>query len=146
MQKVRNENLKIVLDVVRKTTKAIKVFPFLYALLLLVLFPIVAYVDFDIATIINEIFYVSPLFIGFLILLSFYVKLCNWYRLQCLLPLLPQITNSIDTYIYEFSYDISFINLIVMLVIFILSLINAYFVFIKPTQKRFPVVYQSSQP
>lgn len=132
MQKENRENLKIVLNVVRKTTKAIKVFPFLYALLLLVLFPIVAYVDFDIATIINETFYVSPLFIGFLILMSFYVKLCKWHRLQCILPLFPQIIVFIDANFYEFGESLMTIDFVVDIVIFILSLINAYFVFIKP--------------
>lgn len=137
MQKVKNENLRIVLDVVRKVTKAIKLFPFLYAILLLAILPIVSYADFETATIFNELFFVSPLFVGFLILLSFYVKLCNWHRLQCLLPLIPQIMDFIDVNIYEFTYDVMLINSIVYILIFLLSLINAYFVFIKPTQKRF---------
>lgn len=134
MQKDSHENLKVVLNVTRKTTKAIKVFPFLYALFLLVISPIIVYLDFDIATIVNELFFVSPLFIGFLILLSYFVKLCKWHRLQCVLPILPQITDWIDTNVHEFSYMAATLNLIAFIVILILTLVNAYFVFIRPTR------------
>lgn len=136
MEKRGNENLRIILNVVRNVTKTIKLFPFLYAILLLVVFPIVSYGDYDTAMFLNELFFVSPLFMAFLILLSYLVKLCNWHRLQCLLPLIPQIVVYIDENIYELTEIVAILNLVVMLLIFLLSLINAYFVFIRPNGRQ----------
>lgn len=146
MERKERENLRVILNVVRNVTKTIKLFPFLYAILLLALFPIVSYGSYEIAMFVNEIFFVSPLFIAFLILLSYFVKLCNWHRLQCLLPIIPQIVVYIDENVYELTEVVAIVNLVVMLTIFLLSLINAYFVFIKPTQKRVTFNTQSSIP
>lgn len=139
MEKRGNENLRIVLDVVRKVTKAIKLFPFLYIVLFLIVTPYVAYGNFDVALNLSSLMYVSLLVVIFLIYLSYCVKLCKWHRIQCCLPLLPQITIFIDENIYEFGSEIALIDFITIAIIFILSLVNAYFVFIKPT-----IIYQSS--
>lgn len=134
MQKGNRENLKIVLNVVRKVTKAIKIFPFVYVLILLLFLPSMSYMDIDTATILSGCIFESPLLIAFLILLSYSVKLCVWHRLQCLLPLVPQIADFIDTHIYEYGEALATLNFIILLLLFILSLVNAYFVFIRPTR------------
>lgn len=146
MEKNVSDNIRVILDVVRKVTKAIKVFPFLYAILLLFVMPIIAYSELAVTEYVSALIYVSLLIVLFLIYLSYSVKLCIWHRLQCCLPLLPQISVFVDENIYEFGNEAMLIDFITLAIIFLLSLINAYFVFIKPTQKRPTIVYQSSRP
>lgn len=134
MEKNVSENIKIILNVVRRTTKGIKIFPFLYAIVLLIIFPIVSFNEVNMVTQINDFFFISPFVVIFLIYLSYCVKLCKWHRIQCCLPLLPQITIFIDENIYEFGSEIALIDFITIAIIFLLSLINAYFVFIRPTR------------
>ena len=133
MQKGNVENLKVVLNVVRKTTKAIKIFPFVYAGTLLIVIPMVFFNE-DIADILNEAFFISPLVISFLLYLSYAVKLCFWHRLQCTLPLIPQAVVFCDYYICELGEALAIVNFVLIIGLFILSLVNAYFVFIRPTR------------
>lgn len=132
--KVNVENLKKILNIIRKVTKTIKVFPFIYAVILIIVIPLVSFVDYDIAIIINDTTFLSPLVIAFLILLSYSLKLCFWHRLQCSLPLIPQISDFIDTHITEYGEALATLNFIILLLLFILSLVNAYFVFIRPAR------------
>lgn len=139
MQKETKDNLKVILAVVRKTTIAIKVFPFLYMVLFLILMPLMAFGSIEMTEDISGLIYMPLVMIIFLVYLSYCVKLCKWHRLQCILPIIPQIVVFIDENIFEFGESFMIVNFVVLLIIFILSLINAYFVFIKPTQKRFPI-------
>lgn len=134
MQKENAEKLKYLLAVIRKTTKAIKIFPFVYILILLIILPLMSYMDIDTATFISGCIFESPLLIAFLILLSYSVKLCKWHRIQCALPLVPQIADFIDTYIYEYGEALATLNFAILIILFIASLVNAYFVFIRPKQ------------
>lgn len=133
MQKVKEENLKVILNVVRKTTKAIKVFPFLYVVVFIILDTFITFCDYETAYTIADFFYESPFFIAFLIYLSYCVKLCFWHRLQCILPLIPQLLVFCDNYIYEYGEALATFNFVIIILLFILSLVNAYFVFIRPS-------------
>lgn len=126
------DQIRVILNVVRKATKTIKIFPFAYALLMLILLPIASYCNYELALWLGAIFYMSIVMIALLFRLSYIFKLCNWYRLQCALPLLPQILDNIDEYIYQFDGYVFTLDLIVYILIFLLSLVNAYFVFIRP--------------
>lgn len=91
--------------------------------------------DFDILVDVSSAIFLSPLLVVFLILLSYAVRLCKWHRLQCVLPLIPQAMVYCDNYIYEYGVALATINFSVLLLLFILSLVNAYFVFIRPAVK-----------
>lgn len=136
MQKENAEKVKVILAIVRKVTKAIKIFPFLYTILFLITSPIIAFSEFDIAQDVSGLIYMSFVMFLFLIYLSYSVKLCFWHRLQCILPLFPQIIVFIDANFYEFEESLMTIDFVVDIIIFLLSLINAYFVFIRPQSSR----------
>lgn len=121
-------------NILRKTTKFVKIVPFVYALLFLLCMIPYWQCDEDILNIIDECFYVSPIVCLTFIRLSYYLKLCNWYRLQCCLPMFPLPVIIIDENIYEFGDEFGWINFAVTILIFLLSLINAYFVFIRPSR------------
>lgn len=119
--------------ILRRVTKIVKVFPFLYALLLLVLSLFASYGSFEIAEGLFSLFYMSILVMLYQIHLSYALKLCIWHKLQCILPIFPQIIANIDAYVYEFGANIAVIESILNLAILSASLLNAYFVFIKPS-------------
>lgn len=122
--------------ILRKVTTNVKVFPFFYALIYI--FSMFAYLVLseDVCIMIDTLFYMSVLMAAFLVRLSFCVKLCIWHRLQCCLPLLPQPIIYIDNHIYCFGKTIAIINTWLAISIFTLSLVNAYFVFIKPATRN----------
>lgn len=132
---MNRENLKIVLSVIRKATKAIKLFPFLYAIVFIPCYAISMFNDFEVLLDVSAAIYLSPLLIAFLIYLSYAVKLCFWHRLQCTLPLIPQAVVYCDTYIYEYGEALAKVNFAIIVILFILSLVNAYFVFIRAPRK-----------
>lgn len=135
MQKENAENLKVILSVVRKTTKAIKVFPFLYIGLFIVLSFAMGLTSIIVTYIISAIIIISPIVVAFLIYLSYAVKLCKWHRLQCLLPLIPQAIVFIDSHLYEYGEALATLNFAILIFLFVASLVNAFFVFIRPTRR-----------
>ena len=94
------------------------------------------FLPFEWVCAIERTIYLSIVVVLFLIRLSYPLKYCIWYRLQCALPLLPQGVVFVDTYIYEFSDYLAIVNIATAFLIFLLSLVNTYFVFIKPHSRR----------
>ena len=90
----------------------------------------------NVAVILDTLFYVSPMTVVLLWLLSRAFKLCNWHRFECVLLLVPQIPIFFDDYISQFDYAGAAVNICVIGLLFLLSLINAYFVFIKPRNEE----------
>lgn len=122
--------------IVQRVTVTVKTFPFFYVLGLMLYWLIAPALSIRAIMEIDGAIFLSLIMTLFLIRLSYCVKLCKWHRLQCTLPLFPQIVDKIDIYVYEFGMYLAIVNYIVFGVIAILSLINAYFVFIKPAVKK----------
>lgn len=126
-----NKHILYAINVLRKTTSFVKLVPFAYALIfLLCMIPYWCCTD-ETLTILDECFYISPIVSLTFIRMSYLLKLCNWYRLQCALPIIPLPIVIIDENIYEFGSEVRWINFATTILIFLLSLINAYFVFIR---------------
>ena len=125
-----------IVTILRKVTVTVKVFPFLYALIYILAMFAYMVCSEDACTMIDAMFYMSALMVVFLVRLSYCVKLCIWHRLQCCLPLLPQPIIFIDNYVYCFGKTAIMINVWLAIIIFTLSLINAYKVFIKPKMRK----------
>lgn len=125
-----------VIDILRRVTATVKVFPFIYTFGILLYWLIAPALSETALTVIDEVVYMSAIVVLLLIRLSYCVKLCIWHRLQCMLPLLPQVAALVDEHIYEFGIYTATINYIVTLSIFALSLVNAYKVFIRPTTEQ----------
>ena len=118
--------------IVQRVTFTVKLFPFIYAFGLVLFWLIAPVLSATIVIEIDSLVLLSALMVLLLIRLSYCLKLCVWHRLQCALPLLPQVIAQIDKYVYTFGSYASAINYTTTAIIFILSLINAYFVFMKP--------------
>ena len=129
-------NIQAVVSILRKTTRIVKIAPF--ALVTTYMFIMIGYIVFsdNVAAILDILFYVSPLVVVLLWMLSRSLKMCNWHRLECVLPLVPQVPIFFDDYINQFDYAGAAVNICVIGLLFLLSLVNAYFVFIKPRNEE----------
>ena len=127
-----NRDVIALVRILRRVTTIVKVYPFAYTLLYIYCMLVYMFGTDTTATICDQLFYTSPFMVMCAIGLSYSLKLCKWHRLECALPLLPCITIFIDIYICRLSAVCAYLNSILMIILGIASLINAYFVFIKP--------------
>lgn len=116
--------------IAQKATFVVKIMPFVYALLFMACLIAYFFTSDEVQTILDTIFYVSPITIIFALILSKTFKLCKWHKLECSLPLLPQVFVVIDTFqpLDEWGAQL---NVAVIGAMFFLSLINAYFTFLR---------------
>ena len=129
---VEHKDILAIVRILRKVTKIVKIYPFVYAVLYALCMIGYLVCDDFVSIMLDQLFYTSPIVVSCNILLSYSLKLCKWHRLQCLLPMTPLITLLVDVTIYPISKIASTINALTIILLFTLSLINAYFVFIKP--------------
>ena len=127
-----HKDILAIVKILRRVTIVIKIYPFIYAILYSLC--MVGYLRCNdmVATILDQLFYTSPIVVSCNILLSYSLKMCKWHKLQCVLPMFPLIPLFMDYLIFPLSKFAFTINAITIIVLFALSLINAYFVFIKP--------------
>lgn len=131
-----NRDIIAIVTILRKTTRIVKVYPFIYAMLyVMCMFGYMLFSE-NVATILDQLFYTSPIVVSCNIALSYSLKLCKWHRMECSLPLIPMLPLFVDYYIYPLNNIAVGINTTIMITLCIASLINAYFVFIKPSATR----------
>lgn len=118
------------LSILRNITAVMKVVPFVYAGMYIACMLVYMFCSEELSAIVDMLLYVSPFNCLLLFGCSYILRFCNWYRLQTCLPLIPQTIVVIDE-IYPFGEYGAGVNITVASVIFLLSLINTYFVFIK---------------
>ena len=127
-----NKDILALVRILRKVTTIVKIYPFVYAVLYALCMIGYLVCDDAVSVMLDQLFYTSPIVVSCNILLSYSLKLCKWHRLQCLLPMFPLIPLFVDYLIFPVSKLAFTINALTIMLLFILSLINAYFVFIKP--------------
>lgn len=124
-------NIEGAIQILKKATATVKVAPFAFALLYLAALVIYLLFNDTVATIADMLFYVSPVAVFFNLRMSKIFKMCKWHRLECLLPLLPIVIVFVNGFGFIIPDIAVYVNWSVNLIIFLLSLLNAYFVFIK---------------
>ena len=129
------DNIIAIVRILRRVTAIVKVYPFLYSMLYVTCMFVYMFCSDEVSILCDQLFYTSPFMIICAIGLSYSLKLCKWHRLECILPLLPTCMVFVDEFIYKIPKSASYLNAILMIIICILSLINAYFVFIKPNTR-----------
>jgi hypothetical protein len=131
-----NRDIIAIVTILRKTTRIVKVYPFIYAMLyVMCMFGYMLFSE-NVAIILDQLFYTSPIVVSCNIALSYALKLCKWHRMECSLPLIPMLPLFADYYIYPLNNIAVGINTTIMIILCLASLINAYFVFIKPHNPR----------
>lgn len=113
----------------RKAYYAIKVYPFIYTAVLLVVSPFEAFLSLRWAELLALFFFTSAPSTILCVVLSYAVKLCPWHRAQCFIMLLP-----LAIPVCRILWPGCVISVwVAIYAILIASLVNAYFVFIKPS-------------
>ena len=127
-----SKDIIAIVKILRRVTTIVKVYPFAYSILYISCMLVYMFCSDEMATLCDQLFYTSPFMTVCAIGLSYSLKLCKWHRLECILPLLPTCMVLVDEFVYSFPKSASYLNAILIGVICLASLINAYFVFIKP--------------
>lgn len=125
-----------IVQILRKVTRTVKIAPFILAVLYMM--SMVGYLLFSdtVSIILDYLFYISPSTIVILLILSKATKMCVWHRLECILPMVAMLPALVDDFIMRFTNSATVVNISTIGVIFLASLINAYFVFIKPRNEK----------
>lgn len=124
------------IQILRRVTRTVKIAPFVLAVLFML--SMIGYMLFSdtVATVLDYLFYISPSTIVILLILSKSTKMCVWHRLECVLPMVSMLPALFDDLIIELTNVAAYINASTIALIFLLSLLNAYFVFIKPRNEE----------
>lgn len=131
---VEHKDILAIVQVLRNTTRIVKLYPFVVTIAYIITIIGYMFCSDNVATFLDQALYTSPLVVLFNIMLSYSLKLCKWHRLECSLPIYPLIPLIIDKCIHPIGKIGAIVNCITILVLIIASLINAYFVFVKPKQ------------
>lgn len=113
----------------RKTRAAIQTFPFIYTAVLLAVSPLEAWLSLRWAELIGLLFFTSVPSVCLLWRLSLTLWLCRWHRAQCLAMLLP-LSIPLCRIFWPDAGAVWVWGAVT--VILMASLVNAYFVFVKP--------------
>ena len=124
------------IQILRRVTRIVKIAPFVLAVLFAL--SMIGYMVFSdtVATILDYLFYISPSTIVILLVLSKSTKMCVWHKLECILPIVAMLPALFDDLIIELTNVAAYINASTIALIFLASLLNAYFVFIKPRNEE----------
>lgn len=133
MSKKIDKTLVKVFLILRRATNEVKVAPFCFAALyVLVLLSYLLFNDI-VSSILDSLCYISPIVIVMELRMSKIFKMCIWHRIECILPFIPTLIGFIDQYVTSLDNVALWVNWAVIVFTFILSLINGYFVFVKKT-------------
>lgn len=122
-------DLQGIVSILRQATKFVQLAPFLYAVVFILSLCLYFIGNDALSKWLDTLFYASPIFIGFALILSRLFRLCKWHRRACLIPLFPQIVGIVNYYIVELPMSVVFINLCVVIICTVLFLLSAYKVF-----------------
>ena len=124
-------DLKGLVSTLRHVTTAVQVVPFVYVALYILTLVSYNFISEDAQTLMDTLFYVSPVTVLAFLFLSRVLRLCKWHRRAVVLPLIPQVVSFLDYYIIDLSEVAVRVNFYVILSMSVLLLIAAYNVFIK---------------
>ena len=125
-----------VLERLRAITLTVQVIPFVYTGLYIIILCLYLFASESVLTVLDTLFYVSPVAVVAFLVESRILKLCRWHKLACSLPLLPQVVVAFDRWVYEFWVWETYIHISMSLLMAVLLLVAAYKVFIVPKDER----------
>ena len=108
--------------------RAIQLTPFVYSVIFVIVFTTYNFVGEQVQDNLDLLFYVSPLVVVVFIVYSYILHLCNWYRVMCIIPLIPPAVSQIDMVFIFTQREIMGINLMTI-ILSALLIISAYKVF-----------------
>ena len=128
MSEKQSTSIKKIISVLRKITKTVQLAPFIFAAVYTGIFALYNFASEDMLTILDMMFYISPIVIIAHLIYSRILELCIWHRIACLIPIIPQLMNLIDSYAI-FSINGAILSNVAICLMLILFLVSAYKVF-----------------
>ncbi len=128
------DRILALIETLRSITLAVQVIPFVYTGLYIIVLCTYAFAPERVLEALDTLFYVSPTVVVAFLLESRILKLCHWHRAACALPLLPQVSVFVDSYIYELAERGVYALYLVIIAMSVLLLVAAYKVFLSPKQ------------
>lgn len=113
----------------RNATLAVQIIPFAYTLIYIFVLFSYGHISEEAASSLDTLFYISPIQIVGLLILSKVLHLCKWHRMACVLPLFPQVVSFIDYYIIALTEIEAYVTNIITIIMSVLLLVSAYKVF-----------------
>ena len=122
--------------ILRKITRVIQWIPFVYLAVYSLTLLCEHFIPETLLCIQDSVLVTTPTTtVGFLFM-SRLLELCRWHKIACLLPMSSQVTNYIDSFMFQFtSVEIVILNLVIGL-ISLTFLIQAYHHFFGHGRKR----------
>lgn len=121
--------LKDLIHKLRSITLAVQFIPFVYTTIYIGVLVAYSHAREPFLVVLDTLFYVSPLLICLLLVESKILQLCKWHKMACVLPILPQTANIVDSLFFEFSTtEVNILNCTVIIMAVAL-LVAAYKVF-----------------
>lgn len=105
--------------------------PFVYSAIYIAVFLLYTSASDETMTILDTLFYISPLFTVSHLIYSKMLHLCAWHRTACVVPLIPQVVNFVDYYLISLSEIEAMVFNVTAAGMIVLLLIAAYNVFFK---------------
>lgn len=134
-QQDQRNAVKKVLRVLSNITVAVKVTPFIYSAIFVVVYFIYSFAGDNVLDVLDVLFYMSPIAIIIMLIYSRILEFCIWHRIACVIPMIPQIIDLIDSH-YEFTQiEVLSINLLCVMLT-ILLIFSAYKVFFKDERRK----------
>lgn len=121
--------IKSIIERLRAVTLTVQLMPFIYSALFIIVLVIYYFCGDATMKLLDSLFYVSPITIIMLLVLSRTLKLCRWHKTACCIPIIPQIISLVDYYIITLSQAGVIVGLFTILTMTTLLLISAYKVF-----------------
>ena len=130
------DRILALIEKLRKITLVVQVAPFIYTGLYILIIVTYLFASESVLSVLDTLFYVSPVVIVVFLVESKVLNLCKWHKLACSLPLLPQIEVAFDRYVYECSLSEAQVLVSLVALMAVLLLVAAYKVFIVPKDER----------
>lgn len=117
--------------ILKRTTVYVQFLPFIYSFFYVIVLIIYPFISEDAAVLLDSIFYISPIFMAGMLVLSKLLRLCNWHRTACIVPIISQVPVFIDSYIVSLTRIEAIVSNSIVVLMIATLLISAYNVFFK---------------
>ena len=123
-------NLEGLVKKLRSVTLAVQIMPFIYSALYIIALSLYWTDNSFLVTVLDTLFYVSPVTAAEFCILSKALRLCKWHKAACILPVTPQVAVLMDKSVLHLSAHAVGACLITSVIMVSVLLISAYKVFI----------------
>lgn len=117
------------IKILRNITLTVQIAPFIYSALYIAVLGVYQSADENTLSILDTLFYVSPMIVAVHLVYSKILRLCAWHKTACALPVIPQVFTLIDYYVVSFSEVEAYAFNIMIISMAVLLLFAAYKVF-----------------